>query len=274
LRQCFPTRCDDIEAIVAMYDKDGNGMIDFNEFVEMHNELAGGATRFDEAADMFHAFDADQNGQLDRKEFEQLMHQVFPKHCDEIDQILNDEFEIADRDHSGSISFPEFCGYYDHLMDLFPDDGDEHEECEWCGVFSSPPRPLPPLISSPPSLFEDLHAELVSCVCGNTFLPKKLPVHQRGCPAFKAVADAASASLSTPSAFQTLHTSLSRSFLVLDAQEAARKEAALAKAEAAQARAEAAVAGVRKTSSRPSSGRSKSPAPYVHSPSASPCIRG
>ena len=31
LRQCFPTRCDDVEALVAMFDKDSNGQIDFNE---------------------------------------------------------------------------------------------------------------------------------------------------------------------------------------------------------------------------------------------------
>ncbi|KAL1519573.1 hypothetical protein AB1Y20_023087 [Prymnesium parvum] len=227
LRQCFPTRCEDVEAIAAMFDKDRNGLIDFNEFIQMHNELAGGATRFDEASDMFQTFDTDKNGKLDPKEFESLLHQVFPKHCDEIDQILKDEFNLADRDHDGGISFPEFCGYYDRLMDLFPDDGEEHE---------------------------DVHADLVPCVCGNTFLPEKLPVHQRSCPAFQAAADAEAARREAAAA----KAEAAAARAAMSEAEAAR---ARALAEAEKARRDAAAAATPKNpGSRPSSGRAKSPA--------------
>ena len=39
--------------------------LDFDEFVEYYNQMAGGANRFDEASDMFHAFDLDRDGHLD-----------------------------------------------------------------------------------------------------------------------------------------------------------------------------------------------------------------
>ena len=88
LRQCFPARCADTEALLAEFakaDADGSGLVDFEEFVGYHNQMAGGANRFDEASDMFHAFDLDHDGHLDRKEFLSLLHQVHshctPTHC-------------------------------------------------------------------------------------------------------------------------------------------------------------------------------------------------
>ena len=243
LRQCFPARCADTEALLAEFakaDADGSGLVDFEEFVGYHNQMAGGANRFDEASDMFHAFDLDDDGHLDRKEFLSLLHQVhshshalhphshhtapptlapqrrppphagphtpalaipappprlpssptspssailgvanllslphqvFPEHCDEVDEMFEAYFDAADTDHSGTISFREFCAYYDQLLRLF----DDEEE------------------GAP---HEDLSAgktELQPCACGLTFLREKLPAHQRSCTVHKALQDAAAA---------------------------------------------------------------------------------
>tara|TARA_B100000787_G_C15962397_1_gene193773 strand:+ start:208 stop:504 length:297 start_codon:yes stop_codon:yes gene_type:complete len=89
-----------------------------------------------QASDMFRAFDTDTDGQLDKAEFLQLLQQVlpqhrtkqhrtavgskqsthsasilavqvFPQHCDEIEQMFDGVFEAADADHSGNVSFGE-----------------------------------------------------------------------------------------------------------------------------------------------------------------------
>ena len=108
--QCFPTRAADAAALAAEFaaaDADGSGGVSFDEFVEYHNALAGHANRFDEASDMFRAFDTDTDGHLDRAEFLSLLQQVFPQHCEEIEQMFDGVFEAADADHSGKISFGE-----------------------------------------------------------------------------------------------------------------------------------------------------------------------
>ena len=85
-------------------------------FVEYYNHLAGAHNRFDEAADMFRCFDTDKNGLLDKQEFLTLLHQIFPEHCEELEEMFEEEFAAADTDHSGTISFKEFCAYYDQLV--------------------------------------------------------------------------------------------------------------------------------------------------------------
>jgi len=128
LRQCFPARCADAESLsneFAAADKDGSGLISFDEFVEYYNTLKGSSHDFDEAADMFRFFDKDQSGVLEREEFQALLNNVFPEHCDENEAHLEDEFSRADRDASAGVSFGEFCDYYDHLKALYESYGDE-----------------------------------------------------------------------------------------------------------------------------------------------------
>jgi len=168
LRNCFPNRPDDANTLAAEFakaDKDGSGGVDFDEFVDYYNQLAGSASKFEEAADMFRHFDLNRDGALDRDEFRRLLQQVFPEHCDEIDDILDREFEIADADKSGGVSFDEFCAYYERLKGLFEDE-EEGEE-------------------------GSLEGDLVPCDgCKLTFLPSKLDAHRRGCPAVHALEDA------------------------------------------------------------------------------------
>ena len=86
LRQCFPGRCLDAEELAATFaaaDQDGDGEISFDEFIQMHNMMAGPSTKFDSASDMFHFFDTDHSGYLDHGEFTKLLNQCFPAHCEE-----------------------------------------------------------------------------------------------------------------------------------------------------------------------------------------------
>ncbi|KAJ1630555.1 hypothetical protein T492DRAFT_906701 [Pavlovales sp. CCMP2436] len=163
IRQCFPSRPDDAASLVADFahaDKDGSGFVDFSEFIDYYNELANSSTRFDAVADMFRKFDVDKSGSLSKEEFLSLLNQIYPEHCDDIDEIFEREWAIADADGSGDISYDEFCKYFDRLKDLF--EGEEEHGAD------------------------ELEGDLVPCDgCQLTFLPSKLEPHRRSCAAVK-----------------------------------------------------------------------------------------
>ena len=41
--------------------------------------------------------------------------QIFPRHCEENEALIDEEFAAADTDGSGKISFAEFVAYYERL---------------------------------------------------------------------------------------------------------------------------------------------------------------
>lgn len=211
IRQCFPSRPDDAASLVADFDRadvDKSGSIDFEEFVAHHNELASTSTRFDQAADMFKKFDVNKDGFLSKDEFLSLLNQIFPEHCDEVDEIFEREWAVADADGSGEVSYDEFCRYFDRLLKLFQDE-EEPDDAE-------------------------LDGELVPCDgCSLTFLPSKLEEHRRSCAAVKALEEAKAAQ-------DEAEAKLKAALAELDAAKAAAAAATTQAAEDAAAAAAAA----------------------------------
>ena len=127
---------------------------------------------------MFDFFDADRSGELDPDEFLCLLNQVFPEYCEENEARAVEQFEAADSDGSGGISFPEFIAYYDILKRLYDGytRGPSEEELAAMAA-EEEARRLAELAA--------LEAALVECKCGLSFLPSVLPQHQRSCEACK-----------------------------------------------------------------------------------------
>jgi Ca2+-binding EF-hand superfamily protein len=139
----------------------------------------------------------DKSDSLSKGEFLALLNQVFPEHCDEIEEIFEREWAIADADGSGSISYNEFCAYFDRLRGLF-----EVEEADG---------------------EDELDGDLVPCDgCGLTFLPSKLETHRRSCKAVKALDDARAAQLAAEAKLAATLAELEAARL---AAEAATKQA-------------------------------------------------
>ncbi|KAG1444118.1 hypothetical protein G6F56_010426 [Rhizopus delemar] len=83
-------------------DKDGNGMIDFEEFLELVKNLGSDQ---DDLLEAFKVFDSDGNGVIDREELNRVMFSLDESLSKE---ELNAMIKEADIDGSGTINFEEF----------------------------------------------------------------------------------------------------------------------------------------------------------------------
>ena len=122
LCQCFPSRAKDAKRLMSEIraaDVNGDGLVSFHEFLRFYEMLLASGAELDELAKMFHFHDANGDGQLDRDEFLNLLHQVFPQHCEENEQHVAAEFAAADSNRSEGLSFTEFKGYYAKLVTLY-----------------------------------------------------------------------------------------------------------------------------------------------------------
>ncbi|CAE8640213.1 unnamed protein product, partial [Polarella glacialis] len=147
----LPSRSSDFEAA----DIDCSGALDFHEFMRHWTAAAGSlgfeAGLFDEAAAMFHCFA--KKGELDRHGLLEVLHNIFPTHCEENEEIVDAEFAAVDGDGSSGISFTEFLAYYGRLR------------THYGGKFSGwPPHDAGERSAS-------LNAKFVPSPCGLLFLP-------------------------------------------------------------------------------------------------------
>jgi calcium-dependent protein kinase len=91
-------------------DLDGNGTIDYTEFVMATVNEAKIMTT-DRLEMAFKQFDADGNGSLSPDEIKDYLYFKETIHSEEIDKIIED----ADENGDGEIQFPEFCAMMKNL---------------------------------------------------------------------------------------------------------------------------------------------------------------
>jgi calmodulin len=101
------TRCTaaELNDMMAEVDTDGNGDIDFDEFVTMMARQALYEDSSQELQDAFNVFDIDRNGSICGQEIKTIMKQL-GQHLedDEVDLIISE----ADNDGNGNIDYDEF----------------------------------------------------------------------------------------------------------------------------------------------------------------------
>jgi len=87
---------------------DGNGTIDFTEFIEMMPAAAArekDVDAEDEMLEAFKVFDSDGNGMISSEELRQIMHNLGEKlTTEEVDEMVRE----ADIDGDGQINYEEF----------------------------------------------------------------------------------------------------------------------------------------------------------------------
>lgn len=114
--------------VFALFDRDGNGTIDFREFVQSLIALRGKSELSHRY--IFQLFDTDRNGQISYEEFRHIFWGVYTsdiaedmKECfgyipsqddvnKEQDEFLKRQFDKIDTDDSRSICFEEFSAWY------------------------------------------------------------------------------------------------------------------------------------------------------------------
>ncbi len=100
------------DRLFDIFDQDGSGSIDYGEFMTTIQSMVDGTDR-DKIKFAFKLHDLDNNGHIDRNELKVLIQQSFLENrldYDEfqLDLLVDEFFERADKDLSGTIDFGEF----------------------------------------------------------------------------------------------------------------------------------------------------------------------
>eukprot|EP00339_Tiarina_fusa_P024244 CAMPEP_0117047120 /NCGR_PEP_ID=MMETSP0472-20121206/32577_1 /TAXON_ID=693140 ORGANISM="Tiarina fusus, Strain LIS" /NCGR_SAMPLE_ID=MMETSP0472 /ASSEMBLY_ACC=CAM_ASM_000603 /LENGTH=157 /DNA_ID=CAMNT_0004759725 /DNA_START=17 /DNA_END=490 /DNA_ORIENTATION=+ len=98
-----PTTLEEAKEMIKRVDQDGDGDIDFREFIIMMGDTG---EEEEELRNAFDLFDADNSGYIDRDELKQVMVKLLGPNLTE-DELTN-MMDQADTDHDGQISFEEF----------------------------------------------------------------------------------------------------------------------------------------------------------------------
>merc|ERR1712025_351329 len=95
----------DLQDMVNEVDTDGNGTIDFTEFITMMARKMKEVDTDEEIREAFKVFDKDGNGFISAAEMKQVMINLDEKLTDkEVDEMIRE----ADEDGDGQVSFEEF----------------------------------------------------------------------------------------------------------------------------------------------------------------------
>lgn len=99
---------DELYEMVSEVDANGNGMVDFEEFLDMMGNKIADSDEDEleeELRQAFNVFDRDQSGSISTEELKNVMSSLGEKLSDkEVDAMIRE----ADTDGDGEISFQEF----------------------------------------------------------------------------------------------------------------------------------------------------------------------
>ena len=101
----FEPNKDEIKKMIADIDKDGNGTIDFEEFLTMMTAKMGERDSREEIMKAFRLFDDDETGKISFKNLKRVANELGENMTDEELQEMIDE---ADRDGDGEVNEEEF----------------------------------------------------------------------------------------------------------------------------------------------------------------------
>jgi calmodulin len=102
-----PTRAQ-LEAMVNEIDADGDGAIDFPEFLTMMLRKMNEGDPEKELRDVFMVFDKDQSGTISAEELRNVMRVIGEKLTD---QEIEDAIRLADTTGDGEVSYDEFIQF-------------------------------------------------------------------------------------------------------------------------------------------------------------------
>ena len=96
----------DLQEMIQEVDSDGNGKIEFSEFLNMMAQKMSTRNFNDEALEAFNVLDKDGSGSISEAELRQIMNNIGEEITDEeIREMMNE----ADLDGDGQVSFKEFA---------------------------------------------------------------------------------------------------------------------------------------------------------------------
>ncbi|KAF7324711.1 Calmodulin-like protein [Mycena kentingensis (nom. inval.)] len=105
----------ELQDMINEVDADGNGTIDFNEFLAMMAKKFQDTDSEEEIRQAFHVFDKDGNGTISVTELQQVMRSLGEKLTDrEVEEMIRE----ADTDGDGEINYEEFVRVRPDLLSI------------------------------------------------------------------------------------------------------------------------------------------------------------
>ena len=102
----------ELRELIQEYDIDGNGTLDFPEFLELMARKVKQIDTEEELVEAFKIFDRDQDGLLKKNDIKAIFKILGETDLDDDD--IERMIKFADKDGDMSINFPEFCVMMSH----------------------------------------------------------------------------------------------------------------------------------------------------------------
>ena len=101
----FEPKREEIKKMIADVDKDGSGVIDYPEFLDMMTQKMAERDPREEMLKAFRLFDDDESGKISFRNLKRVAKELVENMTDD---EINEMIEEADRDGDGEISEEEF----------------------------------------------------------------------------------------------------------------------------------------------------------------------
>uniref|UniRef100_A0A8I3WNI6 Protein phosphatase 3 regulatory subunit B, alpha n=1 Tax=Callithrix jacchus TaxID=9483 RepID=A0A8I3WNI6_CALJA len=106
-----------VQRVIDIFDTDGNGEVDFKEFIEGVSQFSVKGDKEQKLRFAFRIYDMDKDGYISNGELFQVLKMMVGNNLKDtqLQQIVDKTIINADKDGDGRISFEEFCaGIYIH----------------------------------------------------------------------------------------------------------------------------------------------------------------
>ncbi|XP_033830587.1 calcineurin subunit B type 1b [Periophthalmus magnuspinnatus] len=100
-----------VQRVIDIFDKDGNGEVDFNEFIEGVLQFSVRGTKEQRLRFAFRIYDMDNDGFISNGELFQVLKTMVGTNVEDVQlqQIVDKTIVSADTDGDGRVSYQEFC---------------------------------------------------------------------------------------------------------------------------------------------------------------------
>ena len=99
-----------VKRVIEILDEDGNGEVDFKEFIQGVSQFSVKGDKMSKLKFAFKIYDIDNDGYISNGELFQFLKMISSNLKDaQLQQIVDKTIQFADKDDDGKIDFEEFC---------------------------------------------------------------------------------------------------------------------------------------------------------------------
>jgi len=106
-----------VQRVIEIFDQDGNGEVDFREFIEGVSQFSVKGDKQQKLRFAFKIYDVDKDGFISNGELFTVLKMMVGNNLkdSQLQQIVDKTIIYADKDGDGKINFEEFCGVVEGL---------------------------------------------------------------------------------------------------------------------------------------------------------------